>query len=136
MIVITQNSTYGIYKTVEELDNFLLCDGTIELPKSVIGAYEISIDDSLMPVPIPVVKVPESVTRRQAIQELIDQELDDAIIDIINSIPNIKQRKLMRAWYEESQVFERDRPELNQMWELLGKTQSELDATFISASKR
>lgn len=51
MIVITADQTYGIYQTVEELSDRLLCDGKVELPYSVIGAYTISADDSLMPPP-------------------------------------------------------------------------------------
>lgn len=50
MIVIGEFATYGIFKTVEELDNSLSCDGgETVLPKSVIGSYTISADDSLMP---------------------------------------------------------------------------------------
>ncbi len=53
MIVITEHQTYGIYQTVEELSDRLLCDGRVELPYSVIGKYTISADDSLMPPPPP-----------------------------------------------------------------------------------
>lgn len=137
MIVITQKAgVLGIFKMVEEKEDRLLCDDRIEFPFVAIGTYSISEDDSLMPPPIPHVEVPKSVTRRQAIQQLIVDDLDDDVDAIIASIPDIKQRKLMRAWYLESQVFERDRPELNQMWFMLGKTQAELDQTFINASKR
>ena len=50
MIVITPNRKFGIYSSVEVQETGLLCDGAF-LPFNVIGHdYQISNDDSLMPI--------------------------------------------------------------------------------------
>lgn len=85
----------------------------------------------------PVIKeqVPVSVTRRQALQQLTKEGLDDDIEIILSSIPDVMTRKLMTIWYRDSQVFERNRPEILQVWNALGRTSEQLDNTFIAASK-
>jgi hypothetical protein len=92
----------------------------------VNGGYE---------APPVVVVVPATITRRQAIQQLIIEGLDDDVQAVIDSIQNVTQRKLLQAWYDESQVFERNRAEINQMWAALGRTQIQLDQMFIDAAK-
>lgn len=86
--------------------------------------------------PTPAVAVPVFVTRRQAIQQLIWEGLDDDVQAVINAIPDLGQRKLMQAWYDESQVFERDRAEIMAVWTALGRTPAQLDQTFINAAMR
>jgi len=88
------------------------------------------------PVPPPeVLYVPQSVTRRQALQQLIIEGLDDDVEVVLASIPDITTRKLMTVWYRDSQIFERTRPEILQVWQALGRTPAQLDSTFIAASK-
>ena len=53
-VVITPESVLGPFKQIEVLADRLSCDGS-ELPFTVIGSYQISEDDSLAPVPVPVV---------------------------------------------------------------------------------
>lgn len=103
----------------------------VEAPLEVEAGW-IATETGFEPPPIP---VPTSVTRRQAIQQLIIEGLDDDVQAVIDSIPSATQRKLLQAWYDESQVFERNRPEINQMWLALGRTQEQLDQTFIAAAK-
>lgn len=79
--------------------------------------------------------VPKLVSRRQAVQQLIIEGLDDDVEAVLASIPDVTTRKLMTVWYRDSQVFERDRPEILQVWTALGRTSEQLDATFIAAAK-
>lgn len=83
----------------------------------------------------PKVHVPQSVTRRQALQQLIIEGLDDDVEAVLAAIPNTTTRKLMTVWYRDSQIFERNRPEILQVWQALGRTSAQLDSTFIAASK-
>lgn len=88
------------------------------------------------PTPVAVVvTVPQAVTRRQALQQLIIEGLDDDVESVLAAIPNNTTRKLMTVWYRDSQIFERNRPEILQVWQALGRTAKQLDDTFIAASK-
>lgn len=84
----------------------------------------------------PASPVPVSVTRRQFMQQLIVEGLDDDAETLIDAITDPTERKLMRSWYRDSQVFERDRPELIQMASSMGKTPNDLDQFFREANER
>lgn len=77
---------------------------------------------------------PRSVTRRQFVQQLILEGIDDTVEQSLADIPDSTQRKLMEAWYRESQVFEIDRPELNEMIVKLGLTEAYRDEFFRKAA--
>lgn len=106
-----------------------------ELRSNWTGYEWIELPFVVAPMPS-LVAVPAFVTRRQAIQQLIVEGLDDDVQAVINAIPNAVQRKLMQAWYDESQVFERDRAEIMAVWTALGRTPAQLDQTFINAAMR
>lgn len=106
-----------------------------ELRSNWTGYEWLELPFVVAPMPSLVV-VPAAVTRRQAIQQLIVEGLDDDVQAVISAIPDLVQRKLMQAWYDESQVFERDRPEIMAVWTALGRTPAQLDRTFIDAAKR
>lgn len=50
-VVITPNSVFGPFKSIETLADRLRCDECVELPFNALGAYEISEDDSLATPP-------------------------------------------------------------------------------------
>lgn len=54
--------------------------------------------------------IPQTVTRRQALQALIWRGHDDDVDAALAAIPDPIQRKLARAEFDASQVFERQRP--------------------------
>lgn len=81
-------------------------------------------------------RVPQSITKRQARQELIEAGLVGAVENAINSIEDATQKALMFSWWNDSQNYERDRPELAAMATSIGLTDAQLDAMFINASKR
>ena len=85
---------------------------------------------------IVVIHVPQTITRRQAIQQLIDDDLIDSVEAVLNAIPNPKQKRLMESWYKDSQVFERQRPEIVMVMSALGKDSAFIDDLFIKAAKR
>lgn len=73
------------------------------------------------------------VTPRQIRQAMILKGISlSQIDDIINSMPE-PQKSLARAEWEYSNAFERDRPLVDQMGHLLGKTDEELDALWLFA---
>jgi hypothetical protein len=81
-------------------------------------------------------EVPQTVTNRQGTQQLIYDDLLDSVYAVINSIPDLKQRKMMIVWLEQSQVFERQRPEIVMVMSALGKDSAFIDQLFINAAKR
>lgn len=56
----------------------------------------------------------QTVTPRQARQALIELDLDDQVEAVINSIPDEKQKKTVRNWYEYSTLWIYGNPVLAQ----------------------
>ena len=81
MIVITPNYNYGIYSTVQEEGLGLRCD-SVFLPFSVIGTtYTVSLDDSLVSVDNPTLRV-EDITN---LVKKIDQDVDKIYADSVGN---------------------------------------------------
>lgn len=85
--------------------------------------------------PAPIL-VPEEVSRRQAVQELIATSWIDLVQPAIDAIPDPVQRRLMQSEFDDSQVFERYRPSLISLATVIGMTSTDLDSLFIGAAKR
>ena len=79
--------------------------------------------------------IPESISKRQARQQLIINGLYGNIQPIIDSIEDPTQRLLTQVFWEDSNTFERNHPMLIQFGTALGLTEAELDMMFINASK-
>ena len=78
--------------------------------------------------------VPQSVTRRQAKQALAATGKLDLVQPAIDAIPNALQRTMMQIEWDDSQVFERNRPSLIALGTGLGLTSEELDNLFTLAA--
>ncbi len=78
--------------------------------------------------------VPQTVTRRQARQALMLNGLLDTVPTLIAGIPDATQRGLAQIEWEDSQVFERQRPLVLTIGGALGLDAGELDALFIQAA--
>ena len=83
-----------------------------------------------------VVRVPETVTRRQAIHELIVTGWIDLIQPTIDAITDPVQRRLMQSELDDSQEFERHRPSLVTLATAIGMSENDLDNLFIGAAQR
>jgi len=79
--------------------------------------------------------VPASVTRRQAKQALLLNGLLAGVQPAIDAIPDAAQRAMIRIEWDDSQVFERDRPALIALGSALGLTNAQLDDLFIGAAQ-
>ena len=77
--------------------------------------------------------VPVSVTRRQAKQALLLNGLLANVQPAINAIPNAAQRAMIQIEWDDSQVFDRDRPALIALGTALGLSSSGLDEIFVQA---
>lgn len=86
------------------------------------------------PVVVPAPSVPAEVTRRQAKQALLLAGLLGSVQGAIDAIPDATQRSLAQIEWDDSQVFERDRPLLITLATALGLTSEQLDALFITAA--
>ena len=79
--------------------------------------------------------IPESISKRQARQQLIIDGLYNNVQPIIDSIEDETQRLLTQVFWEDSNTFERNHPTLVELGTALGLTEAELDMMFINASK-
>lgn len=84
-----------------------------------------------------VASVPQSVSFRQAKQELIVRGWWAPILAAVDAIADPVQRELMRTEVLDSQVYERQRPELLAMAKgVLHLTDTQIDELFVEAAKR
>ena len=88
----------------------------------------------LPPVPPPAAGVPQQVTRRQARQALLLAGLLDQVGPALAAITDPVERGLAQIEWEDSQVFERNRPVLLQLASALGLDDAQLDQLFITAA--
>lgn len=79
--------------------------------------------------------VPASVTRRQAKQALLLNGLLGNVQPAIDAITDATQRAMIQIEWDDSQVFERNRPALIALGAALGLTNAQLDALFIEAAQ-
>ncbi|WP_417835244.1 MULTISPECIES: hypothetical protein [Pseudomonadota] len=78
--------------------------------------------------------VPESVSSRQGMEQLIRSGLDEQVDSAINGITNPVERKLARNWLDKASVWERNNPQLLAIGSALGLTSVDVDALFIEAA--
>ena len=79
--------------------------------------------------------IPESITKRQAKQQLLLDGKLSQVQEVIDSIPDETERMMAQLYWDESTEFERNHPMLIQFGTALGLTEAELDMMFINASK-
>lgn len=78
--------------------------------------------------------VPESISQMKLRKQLILSGISISAIDaLIQQLPQ-PNRDLIQTMWEYAVVFDRTNPELNEMAEMLGITQEQLDDIFINAS--
>lgn len=80
-------------------------------------------------------KVPQSVTARQGMAELIDRDLVAAVQAVLDAIPG-KEGALARNDFTKSQEWERRWPLIAQLQPALGWSDAFVDEMFISAKAR
>lgn len=78
--------------------------------------------------------VPESVTSRQGMEQLIRSGLDEQVDDAINGITDSVERKLARNWLYKAGVWERNNPQLLAIGNALGLSKQDVDSLFIQAA--
>lgn len=79
--------------------------------------------------------VPDQATRRQGKQALLLAGKLSSVQPAIDSIADPVQRAMIQIEWDDSQVFERNRPTLIALGTALGMTSADLDALFIQAAK-
>ena len=78
--------------------------------------------------------VPQSAPRKQARQALVLAGLYEHAIAAIAAIPDPQQRLLAQIEWDDSPVYERQSPLVQQVGAALGLSEAQLDDLFISAS--
>lgn len=88
----------------------------------------------ILPYVAPPTPVPAGVTRRQAKQALLLNGLLSNVQPAIDAIPDATQRAMIQIEWDDSQVFERNRPALVALGTALGLNSAQLDALFLQAA--
>ncbi|UQI42532.1 hypothetical protein [Vreelandella venusta] len=81
-----------------------------------------------------VLPVPESVSSRQGMQQLIIAGLDELVESAIDGIGDVTQRKLTRAWFLRATEWERDNPQFIGLMQELGLTDQQADDHMRAAA--
>ena len=79
--------------------------------------------------------IPESITKRQAKQQLLLEGKLGQVQEVIDSIADETERMMAQLYWDDSTEFERNHPTLVELGTALGLTEAELDMMFINASK-
>ena len=79
--------------------------------------------------------IPESISKRQAKQQLLLEGKLGQVQEVIDSIPDETERMMAQLYWDESTEFERSHSTLTEICAALGLTEAELDMMFINASK-
>ena len=74
-----------------------------------------------------ILPVPESVSARQGMEQLIRLGLDEQVDDAINAIEDVVQRKIVRNWLDKAGVWERHNPQFVAFVEKLGLSAEQAD---------
>lgn len=99
---------------------------------TVNGEYGV-VQDYVDPGPEPV-SVPDSVTKGQALRELIRNGVfPDAIETAIDGIADTTQRELTRSYFRDETRYYRNHPAMVYLGGLLEFTPEQMDQLFISA---
>jgi hypothetical protein len=85
--------------------------------------------------PAPVVVVPQVVTARQGMAELIDRDLVATVQGVLDAIPG-KEGELARNDFNKAQEWERNWPLIIQLQPVLNWSDAFVDEMFISAKAR
>lgn len=104
----------------------------VDAPYPNFTGYAWIMQAYVVPAILPIVVVPQSVTKRQAYQQLAIVGKLTSVLPALNAIPNPLQRELAIIEFQESQTFERTRPLVITMGAVLGL---DLDSLFIEANK-
>lgn len=100
---------------VDEVDIGGTFDGTSFVRKDLLGI------------------VPDKVSKRQARNQLIEDDLLDSVQVIIDSIPNPKNRKIMQSFWDDSPHYSRNHPRVMQITQALGLSEADVDTLFKNA---
>lgn len=109
--------------TYQVLDNGVVRDAT---PDEVLEIETRVADHSI--------RVPEKVTRRQALQALFLDGKLDLVEPAIEANFTSPQKELALIEWRDSLDFYRDRPLVHAMGTLLGLTESDIDDLFVTAN--
>lgn len=76
-----------------------------------------------------------SISRRQAIQQLIISDLDEKVEEAINAVEDTKERKLLKAWFDNADPWERSNEAVASIGQSLELSEEDIDNMFKEASK-
>lgn len=126
----TPSGNFGPYNTVEELPDRYRCNGTIDLPFTVVGQGEIVEADTITwpEPPAPPVVVPQSVSPRQIRQALTRAGLRASVEAAVAA-----GDQDTKDWYEFATAFDRSNPVVSALGAALNVSDAQLDDLWILA---
>jgi hypothetical protein len=134
-VIIRASGNIGPFKVVETLQDRLRCDG-VDYPFTVLGAYTLSNDDSLAPVPAPKPEpVPSEVSNAQARESLIRLGISIASVDsALAAITDPVEREIAFTQWEYRDKIRRNASLVVSIAGSLGLSESQVDDLFRTAS--
>ncbi len=112
------------------VETFYYCFDNEEQAKQALNWSEAS---GYQPQFVEPKSVPQSITRRQARQQLLLMGLLDNVDPTIASIPDETARRMAEIYWQDATDFERDNPYLLSIAAALNLTPEQLDDAFIAA---
>jgi len=85
--------------------------------------------------PSEVTVIPQAVTKRQARQQLIQDDKYDDVVAFIASITLKKDRQMAQSFWEDSELYHRNHDMIISIGGAIGLDSDALDAMFIKAAK-
>lgn len=110
-------------------------EAATEAEASAYIAAEVAAGWVAAPAPADPAPVPETVTRRQLKEWLIDHDKLDAVVAVIAAISDAKQRAIANNWWTESTDFRRDHPLVAALGAAIGMSSADIDTAFIAAAQ-
>jgi hypothetical protein len=134
-VIIRASGNIGPFKVVETLQDRLRCDG-VDYPFTVLGAYTLSNDDSLAPVPAPKPEpVPSEVSNAQARESLIRLGISISSVDAaLAAITDPVEREVAVTQWEYRSTIRRDAELVVSMAGAMNLTPAQVDDLFRLAA--
>lgn len=112
---------------------WIVIDG-INSPAKIGDEYDVSTGVFTSPPPPPE-PVPSSISRRQAKQQLLIDNLLSNVQPTIDAIVDATERQMVQIYWDDAQEFERNHSQLIALATAMGLNSTQLDTMFKEANK-
>lgn len=131
--IIKDGKVVNIAKVANQ--QFVDSQGWVVSETAKIGDGYDEVTGEFISPPTPPEPVPSSISRRQAKQQLLIDNLLSNVQPTIDAITDAKERQMVQIYWDDSQEFQRDHPQLIALATAMGLNETQLDDMFKAASQ-